>query len=252
MNNFIKQTFNPLIIKLGERIERKKFSKPPVIIGACPRSGTTLLLSILSAHPEIFAIGNQTYAFANWDDQGQPKRRDRLYREFLFRSIPDENNRWCEKTPKNIVFFKEILNYFPKVRVIHLVRDGRDVVTSRHPRHNPDQYWVSPARWVKDVRRGLDYKDHPDVLTLFYENLIDDFERQVAKVCDFIGIDFHQNFEHWTQKTSIRHSKHWKNPVQNLHSRAIGKWEKPEHQQRIKEFYSNPKAVALLKELHYM
>jgi hypothetical protein len=35
----------------------------PIIIGGCARSGTTLLLSVLSCHPNIYAIPDETYTF---------------------------------------------------------------------------------------------------------------------------------------------------------------------------------------------
>ncbi|MBU1635903.1 sulfotransferase, partial [bacterium] len=96
MENGIKRLIKPLIIKVGRSIEKKQFSDTPIIIGACPRSGTTLLLSILDAHPNIYGIQNQTYAFAGWNDNSQANRLDRLYREFIFNKIPENKKRWCE------------------------------------------------------------------------------------------------------------------------------------------------------------
>jgi len=209
------------------------------------------LLSILSAHPDIYTIKNQTYAFEKWNKNGLPKRLDRLYREFIFHKIPKEPNRWCEKTPKNVEYFGNILNYFQSAKIVHLIRDGRDVVTSSHPKHNPNGYWVSPQRWVKDVKIGLRFENHPNVLTLFYEKLINNYRKEVKKLCKFIGVNFDTNLLHWRNNTAIKNSKHWKKPVQKLHSRSIGRWEKPKHKKRMKEFCSNTEAVKLLEELNY-
>src|SRR6056297_4213785 len=157
MDSSLKKLVKPLIITLGKKIESERFTEKPIIIGACPRSGTTLLLSILDAHPNIYSIQNQTYAFTSWKKENLPGRflpvrLDRLYREFLFHRIKGDPVRWCEKTPKNIQFLDKIIEYFSDtVKIIHLVRDGRDVVTSRHPKHTPNEYWVSVERWVKDV-----------------------------------------------------------------------------------------------------
>src|SRR6056297_4224217 len=97
-NNVFKKIISPLIISLGEKIEKNNFSKPPILIVACPRSGTTMLLSILSAHPHIHAIKRQTYTFDKWENGGQPKplRMDRLYRELIIQKIPDSAERWLE------------------------------------------------------------------------------------------------------------------------------------------------------------
>jgi len=86
-------TVNPVIRFLGRRIEKKNFSGEPIFITASPRSGTTLLLSMLGAHPNIFAIPEQTYAFDRWTKVKNrpykyfPYRIDRMYRHFLFHGI---------------------------------------------------------------------------------------------------------------------------------------------------------------------
>ncbi|MCA9555784.1 MAG: sulfotransferase, partial [Myxococcales bacterium] len=41
-----------------------RFPEPPIIIGGCGRSGTTLVASILSCHPRIAVVGPETRAFA--------------------------------------------------------------------------------------------------------------------------------------------------------------------------------------------
>ena len=114
-------TLNPIFIHFGKKVEKKNFTDTPIIIGACPRSGTTLLLSILGASKNIFAIPNQTAAFNKWktrknpatgDEVYFPPRLDRLYREFLYNKIPEQATRWLEKTPRHIQHFKKILDLY--------------------------------------------------------------------------------------------------------------------------------------------
>ncbi len=259
--NPIKKIINPAIILLGKKIEKKHFSDEPIIIGACPRSGTTILLSILDAHPNIFGIPNQTYAFDRWEEYNDPEteatkyrltRIDRLYREFILNKIPSTAVRWLEKTPKHIRSFNKILNYFDdKVKLIHVIRDGRDVVTSKHPKHTPDEYWVSPERWINDVNIGLDLEGHPSVINVRYEDLITDFESSMMQIYNFLDEQPPESLSSWKQDTNIRKSKHWAAPVQDLYSDAIARWKKPEHRQRIEEFMTNKQAVELLDKLGY-
>lgn len=193
----IKKTLTPILNILRLR-------RGPVIIGGCGRSGTTLLLSILSSHPHIFGIDDETYAlcflaYLYDTDSARPKsnigpeffpvkpgldspiRLDILYEYLARHQVPDSCTRWCEKTPKNILFCKQILECFGKnSRFIHVVRDGRDVVTSRHPT-DPSTFWVKPTRWIQDVEAGLDYEKHPQVLTLRYEDLVTDPEDTLKK-----------------------------------------------------------------------
>lgn len=256
LEDFIKRyTLNPVYRFLGKRKESKHFSGDPIVIIAAPRSGTTLLLSILDAYPSIFSIPEQTYGLARWREvKGKiiPDRLDRIYREMLRHNIPETANRWCEKTPRHIKHIDNILKYMPEVKVIHIVRDGRDVVTSRHPKHRPDDYWVSVKRWTIDVAKGLEFMDHSQVLTVRYEDLIYKFEEEIQKISNHLNEDFVPSKAEWTKLTSLKKSKHWKKPVQNLYTKSIGRWKKPEHQKRVAEFMSNPKAVELMKKLKYI
>jgi hypothetical protein len=254
MNNALKRAVAPLILKIGKRIEQNRFTGDPIIIGSAPRSGSTLLNAILSVHPDIYAIKKQTYAFERWVQAGDGykiEREDRLYREFLYRKIPKEAIRWSEKTPKNIITFDKILDFYPDALLIHLVRDGRDVVTSKHPRHTPDQYWVSAERWIRDVSFGLTFKDHPRVLTIKYEDLILNYNETIKKLCDYLSLTIHPNFSDWHKHSTIRTSKHWDTSVQKIYSNAVGKWKLDEHRERCNEFMKNQEAVKLLKILKY-
>jgi len=255
MDNIIKKMTRGMIINLGKKKENRSFDKKPIIIGACPRTGTTLLLSILSSYPQIYGISRQSYAFTEWqtiDNHLDPVRIDRLYRELILKKIPNNNDRWCEKTPKNIQYLNEIFEYFgDSIKFIHLVRDGRDVVTSKHPKHTPDDYWVSPERWVRDTKRGLAFANHPNLITVRYEDIIYDFDPLFQKISDFLEIDFVPDKNEWIKQTTLKHSKHWGKPVQAIHSDAIKKWQRSEHKKRIDQFYQTPGAPELLKELHY-
>lgn len=250
--NKIKKIIRPWIIDYGKKIEKKKFSKCPIILGACPRSGTTLLLSILSAHPLIHDIKKQTYSFTKWNKKGKAERLDRLYRELIFHKISKNSTRWCEKTPKNVEFFVEILDYFQDVKLIHLIRDGRDVVTSRHPYRDPNKFWVAPERWVNNVKAALADKGNKNVYTLIYENLIENYEEEIDKLCQFLDEETHDNLFNWQANTSLRKSKHWRKPVQKLHSRSIGRWKKKKYKKRIVAFYLNSEVLQLLKDLNYI
>ena len=233
-----------------------KFDKSPIIIGGCGRSGTTLLLSIIGAHPNIFSFPDEVMAFFDWvpDEEGdgyEPKRIDRLYRAMLLNRIPNQVDRWCEKSPPNVLYFDKILDYFNgEVNLIHIVRDGRDVMLSKHPK-KPDEYWVSPQRWVNDVRAGLEFKDHSQVLTIKYENLIVDYNTTIEKICDFIGEDCTEEVYSWLENTNVKKNEAWSGQVKKLHSSSIEKWKQDKNRERVKEVMQNEEVVKLLKELDY-
>lgn len=254
----IKEIFIKAPIRLlGKQVEQRHFTREPILIVACPRSGTTLLLSILSAVPAIFAVPNQTYAFDRWEKDKNSKWRPtllhRLYREFLKNKIPASANRWLEKTPGHVRSMDKILAYFNnRVKIIHIIRDGRDVTVSSHPAYlDKRKYWVPAERWVQEVTFGLRFKDHPSVYTLRYEDLISDYEKEIRKILVFIDEPYTEDVINWIQHTHIKNSKHWGEGVKQIHSQAIGKWKKPEHQERIQEFFNNKEAIQLMHQLGY-
>jgi hypothetical protein len=253
MLNRFKKPFLPLLSFLGKKKMERAFDREPVIIGGCGRSGTTLLQSILSAHPSIMGFPKELSVFNYWDEKKErirPLRIDRLYREVFIRKIPSEVRRWSEKTPRNVRHIERIMDYFDgRVKFIHIIRDGRDVVLSQHP--DKKGYWVDPRRWVDDVKEGLKHADHPNVLTIYYENLVRDYEGTLKQILDFIGEPFASELKQWHEHTSLKKSNAWHEGVRKLSDRSIGKWRKKQNQSRVEAFMKNEQARKLLEQLGY-
>lgn len=252
--NRIKKTITSLIISRGKKIEKRKFSQPPVYIGGCGRSGTTLLLSILSSHKEIFACPKELNLFFDAeisDNKVLLPMIYRLYRTLIIKKIKSTANRYCEKSPANIQRIEVIDNYHHgQFKLIHIIRDGRDVTLSKHPK-NAGQYWVEPSRWVRDVSLGLAYKEHPFVHTIHYEALVKDFEKTISDICEFLDIPLSDEILNWHKFTTVRKNKALYSPIKEISSSSIGKFNKPEDADRVEEFMKNEAAVGLLKRLGY-
>jgi len=138
--------------------------KPPVFILGVPRSGTTLLRTLLDSHPAI-ACGPETPWLAGhqprsvmelWSflreheagycsSYGMDKAVATSAARALVSTLMDRyaaargKTRWAEKTPDNVLHVPFLLELFPEARVIHLTRDGLDValstsVTAEHRR----------------------------------------------------------------------------------------------------------------------
>lgn len=237
----------------------KKLTLPPVIIGGCERSGTTLLQSIVSAHPAIFTIEGETWAFcygaaANFKGN-RPIRIMRLYKALGRQSFPNHCTRWCEKSPANVFYFDAILKYFSNnIKLIHIVRDGRDVVTSMHP-SNPSKPWVSVERWVQAVEKGYQYRDYAQVLTIKYEDLIMNFSNSAELICEHIGVDFENRLLDWHRYATIKSSRNLiGSTVKDLSNRSIRKFETDDfkHKKIIEEFMRNKRAVRFLELYGYI
>jgi len=241
---------------LGTVVKVIRLSRRPIIIGGCGRSGTTLLLSLLSCHPNIYGIGVETRAFSpnghNYiPDHASPFRLKKLY-EYV---VENENLkgavRWCEKTPRNVLYYGRILEYYgERVRVINVVRDGRDVILSRHPT-NPDKFWVTPERWFTDVTQGKQFDSHPQVLTIRYEDLVNDPDTTLKSVYDFTGESFSDELLKYPQCTKVQQNAAWFGKARPLSNSGVGRWKDPQYEERVASFTSNPKVLELLKHYGY-
>lgn len=233
-----------------------RIDKRPVIIGGCGRSGTTLLLSVLSCHPSILAIKEETRAYCPGGylpnpTLGAPFKFTKLYNHLMDRKVPENTTRWCEKTPKNVLYFDKLLRFYGEgIRIIQIVRDGRDVVISRHP-SNPAKFWVTPQRWVMDVRAGLNLVGHGQVLTIRYEDLVEDYLQTVHKLCCFLGITFADGFYDFPKHARVTRNAAWSRQVQPLQQKKPGLWKAPEYKNRIEELYATTGALELLQYYGY-
>lgn len=131
----------------------------------CPRSGTTLLQSLLAAHPRLASFP-ETHAFAHLLPRARPLRALRLsppwgrprLRKTLAELGDDRplrlagwwapaaarrviavldaaalergRSKWLEKTPRHLHYIEEIERWVPRSSFVHLVRDGAEVVAS--------------------------------------------------------------------------------------------------------------------------
>ena len=157
----------------------------------CPRSGTTLLQSMLAAHPRIASFP-ETHFFERVSPRfasvgmASPKRRDRRrllqflsevghpemecliprYAVTLRRSVgafvevldaltlAQGGTVWVEKTPGHLHYIDLVEAHIPDALFIHLVRNGEDVVASLYEvsTEHPE-VWGAPATLEECVTR---------------------------------------------------------------------------------------------------
>jgi len=154
----------------------------PVFITGCGHSGTSLLLSILGTHSRIFPIPYESKL-------GYKGLKSTLYlRRFNRLAIAHGKTRWVEKTPKHIHCLEQLLSIQPGVKIIIIIRDGRDVACSFKDRFGDLERGIKT--WVTDNSAGRPYWKHPAIMVIRYEDIVSGFEATIKKVLHFIGEDF--------------------------------------------------------------
>lgn len=171
---------------------------------------------------------------------------------FSFFARKRNKARWGDKTPGYITCVPLILELFPQAKVLHIIRDGRDVVSSILPlSFGPNTAYLAARRWKHLIERGLEcaQKWPERVMTLHYETLIDDPEKQLRQICDFIGEEFHPdmlNYHKDSSKRVPRHTIH-ANVAKPVNKSRCGRWKKDlsPRQARIVEAIIAPQLAKL-------
>ena len=145
---------------------------------------------------------------------------------------------WVEKTPGHLHYIDLIETHIPDALLIHLVRNGEDVVASlyevstEHP-----EVWGTPAtlekcitRWTGDLELTQRHIHKPQHTLVRYEQLLDRPQSVLTKLCKFIGVEFDPSMlsEHSSvvQKLVIE-SETWKDSARadGLHRPVVRKFD---------------------------
>ncbi len=179
--------------------------RPPIFVVGCQRSGTTLLRLILDSHPNI-SCGPETRFLADLEHLTGPSwERLSQYgftRQYwhgqvaaMFDAIKSDyarrhgKPRWADKTPLYALSLGFIGQLFPTCQVIHLIRDGRDVVASHRDRWGYLSALKAVSKWPRYVRaaRAAGAAMAPGrYLEVRYEGLVSEPEKTLRELLTFL------------------------------------------------------------------
>lgn len=229
---------NQSAVQLDVALHGQTARKPPVFIVGSPRSGTTLLYHMLLSsggfavymtESKVFDLvfpraGDLTTdksrrkALDLWLDSRlfslSGLERNRIEAEILTRcrnrgdflrivmeEIADLQHaeRWADNTPEHILYLTTIKNEIPDSKIIHILRDGRDVALSLSRKHwirtfpwdMNRQLLVAGLYWEWLVLKGrlFGHAIGSDYLELRFEDLLSRPNEQLAKIGVFIDHD---------------------------------------------------------------
>ena len=106
--------------------------------------------------------------------------------------------RWGDKTPLNVFYLERILSVFPDAQVIHMVRDGADVIPSYLKMGRYEQIEEAAKRWKRSIEAGRRFiEQHPShCVEVRYESLVTQPEKSVRRISDFLQITYHESMIH--------------------------------------------------------
>ena len=207
----------------------------PVFVVGCPRSGTTLMQTMLDSHPRLSVIyeanflvdiplglqsslanasealtlaevhpNSQTYGFdtqtvrAACRELGITDAAGAMRVLAASQALAQGKRRWGNKTPKALLHLAELAIVYPDAQFIHVIRDGRD---SAYPQARVSGRSVVQGAllWRTGMRTGRRAGSRlgPDrYLEVRLEELLSSPEEQIRRMCIFLGEDFDQSLLH--------------------------------------------------------
>jgi len=194
------------------RFPDKKSNGQYIFVVGSPRSGTTLLQSMLTAHSKLFSIEAESglFSYKNLFDAsrfhfGLPRSQSLCLLnqcsdivEFFDAAVvavngnPNVSSRFVEKTPQHVLHLPFIFKWFPNAKVIHIVRDGRDCYCSSKihadvPQNKSVRMFAN--YWKKCVSRPIRYKGSNRLYTIKYENLVSSPQTRLTDLMQYLDLD---------------------------------------------------------------
>ncbi len=190
----------------------------PVFVAGMPRSGTSLIDQIIDTHPKAAGVGElssiEAFAIAlsrNYNPDEEPSKRfgemgqvkwqqaADSYIKHIVSVSPKGTERVVNKALGNNKLVGLIARLFPKTRIIHAIRDPRDVAISCFMGgfNNKMHPWTSRADWAAHTwslseRMMNHWKETLDIpiLDVHYEKLVADPENEFPRLIEFLELDF--------------------------------------------------------------
>ena len=98
--------------------------------------------------------------------------------------------RWGDKTPSYVEDIDTLWALFPRCKIIHLIRDGRDVANSLRTLSWGSRDLTKLARhwrWMVMLGRKMGAMIPGHYLEVHYESLVDNPGHTLSQICDFLG-----------------------------------------------------------------
>lgn len=138
--------------------------------------------------------------------------------------------RWGEKRPNHIRNVPRILEMFPDAQVVHIVRDGRDCVSSllnvpwwEHGLMGAAFKWREAITIGAELRASLDEDQYVEVS---YERLVRSPKSELRRLCDFLGEEFDAGMIQFHEGAEIASWRTWHEATTKpINDSAIGRWE---------------------------
>jgi tetratricopeptide (TPR) repeat protein len=226
-------------------------SQSPIFIIGMPRSGTTLLASILSNHPavgmagELPTIPDLALHLGEWVGGGEvypaasrhipPAVATRLIAEYeqrLRRDVGSDKAYVIDKNPLNFSHLGLISHLFPNARIIHCLRHPLDTCLSIYFQRFPLRLDFAfdlrnIGHFYREYARLMDHWRMVPTLKMMevsYEDTVLRTEQTARAMLDFLGLEWDPRcLAPHTNPSPVETASQWQ-VRQPIYQQALGRW----------------------------
>jgi protein-tyrosine sulfotransferase len=277
--------FESVVFKMWLLRQKKGYvsNLNPIVIGGCPRSGTTLARALIGMHPEIASPKNE-YNILMWTRKknvlqnvfnftnGEINELLNSYNDYIMFSEQvlrlfmqkEGKSHIALKHPFQILIIDKIFKYFPETKFVHVIRDGRDATCSlrTHPKRKIVNGKISPTyvknpfdwcvrRWIACINNGKKWRNSDNYIEIKYEDLVNKTIPTMKIVFSFLNLEMVPEDNLLSFYKTEKDDKHLQNIEVGLpiYKKTIGRWH---NDMSLKEKdLLKRKAGKLLIELEY-
>jgi len=221
------------------------------------RSGTSILGELVASHPGVnYVFEEHVWKKLELEQKVSQEKQKKLRNWMLCYRKGDKMI--VEKNPRHIVKIPLLKSIFPEAKIIHIVRDGRDVACSlKSGLCGKTWAHVKPPRW-KEIEQNYEgvvrcawawretmeiaIKDLAKVnhLQVKYEELVRDPEKIIRKIVKYLGLPMHLDVVNFckniqNQTLGSYNAKHQSRWSVGEHGTRIGRWKNDMTEEEKKE-----------------
>ncbi len=218
----------------------------PIFIVGMIRSGTTLTEQIFASHPEVGGGGEQRYWLAEApemidldartiDEQKFIEGRDRYLA--VLRSLEPNARRITDKMPMNYYVIWLIHLAYPNAKIIHVKRSPIDTALSIYMTdlskppdfaHNKRNIVAGYRDYEMLMERFTQLIPESNMLTVQYEDLINDTEHWTRRMLEFCGLPWDERcLQFYENDRQITTPSRWQ-VRQPIYKSSMEKWRRYE------------------------
>ena len=238
-----------------ERTQATRATDQPIFIVGFPRSGTTLVDTILRGHPgievaeESDAVSTLVNGLSGPSDEhlaaladlshSDIERLRATYIDTLARHVqmPDTDAKVVDRFALNIIYVGEIHRIFPHAKFILMLRHPADCILSCYMQAFHETSANASFHTLEDAAHLYDQVFHLwrqytelldlNVVAVKYEDVVADVEKACRPMLELIGVSWDSRMLDHTQTARNRPfigTASYNQVIQPLYSRASGRW----------------------------